>query len=65
MLACGPEQGAILCPGTITLGTVDARAVLQATAALSERSTSTIQQRERWVLLKIPRCDIDGVGKVK
>ena len=21
--------------------------------------------RERWVLLKIPRCDIDGVGEVK
>jgi len=21
--------------------------------------------RERWVLMKIPRCDIDGVGEVK
>jgi hypothetical protein len=21
--------------------------------------------RERWLLLKIPRCDIDGVGEVK
>ena len=20
---------------------------------------------ERWVLLKVPRCDIDGVGEVK
>ena len=24
-----------------------------------------ISWRERWVLLKIPRCDIDGVGEVK
>ena len=23
------------------------------------------KKRERWVLLKIPRCDIDGVGEVK
>ena len=22
-------------------------------------------ERERWVLLKIPRCDIDGVGEGK
>ena len=22
-------------------------------------------RRERWVLMKIPRCDTDGVGKVK
>ena len=26
---------------------------------------NVIRMRERWVLLKIPRCDIDGVGKVK
>ena len=23
------------------------------------------RERERWVLLKIPRCDIDGVGEGK
>lgn len=23
------------------------------------------EKRERWVLLKLPRCDIDGVGEVK
>ena len=23
------------------------------------------RERERWVLLKLPRCDIDGVGEVK
>ena len=26
---------------------------------------STKKARERWVLLKIPRCDIDGMGEVK
>ena len=26
---------------------------------------TVLAQRERWVLLKIPRCDIDGVGEVK
>ena len=29
---------------------------------LGERCSSLIIQRERWVLLKRPRCDIDGVG---
>ena len=27
--------------------------------------TIIARDRERWVLLKIPRCDIDGVGEVK
>ena len=44
MLACGPEQGAILCPGTIPLGTVDARAVLQATVARPSDFTERIQE---------------------
>ena len=26
---------------------------------------NVIRMRERWVLLKIPRCDIDGVGEGK
>ena len=27
--------------------------------------TGWVKPRERWVLLKIPRCGIDGVGEVK
>ena len=27
--------------------------------------TAMTEKRERWVLLKRPRCDIDGVGEVK
>ena len=34
------------------------------TSACSERR-SLRASRERWVLLKLPRCDIDGVGEVK
>ena len=29
------------------------------------RNTTAFERRERWVLLKIPRCDIDGVGEGK
>ena len=37
---------------------------------LEERKVGFIEntkcwKRERWVLLKIPRCDIDGVGEGK
>jgi hypothetical protein len=31
----------------------------------STKTEGWIQERERWVLLKLPRCDIDGVGEVK
>ena len=27
--------------------------------------TGWVKPRERWALLKIPRCDIDGLGEVK
>ena len=32
---------------------------------MSEEAKKHGRKRERWVLLKIPRCDIDGVGEVK
>ena len=35
---------------------------IENTATSVERD---VGRRERWVLLKIPRCDIDGVGEVK
>ena len=30
-----------------------------------ERATVDVDPERRWVLLKIPRCDIDGVGEGK
>ena len=33
--------------------------------AESEARMITVLERERWVLMKIPRCDTDGVGEVK
>ena len=35
------------------------------TAAVLMATPCTNSLGERWVLLKIPRCDIDGVGEVK
>ena len=32
---------------------------------LISRECDVYYERERWVLLKIPRGDIDGVGEVK
>ena len=32
---------------------------------IGERLELEKEMEERWVLLKIPRCDIDGVGEVK
>ena len=32
---------------------------------IGERLKLEKEMEERWVLLKIPRCDIDGVGEVK
>ena len=32
---------------------------------VEERKVGFIYEERRWVLLKIPRCDIDGVGEGK
>ena len=33
--------------------------------ALKKKECMLVMERERWVLMKIPRCDIDGVGEMK
>ena len=38
---------------------------LQLSFRADDDSRFELRERERWVLLKIPRCDIDGVGEVK
>ena len=35
------------------------------TQRLAEHRSETDEEERRWVLLKIPRCDIDGVGEGK
>ena len=30
-----------------------------------DRDVGLYDERERWVLMKMPRCDTDGVGEVK